>query len=738
MGGVGTYSVILPPLLAADGHDVTILTKEWEGAPLEAVEGGCRVLRLAWDHPWRGGKADEDNELFANEMRSLRSFTGIFAREVARRIWSLHAERPFDVVISQDVEAPTWLAQDRRMILGDNLDLPFVVFVHSPVFPIQVHNEDSCYNHSDYHRHLYERQSMSLADGLIVASRSMAAELARDIGPDPTRVRTIPLPCGDIPAAADFDARLGSRPSDKELRLVFSGRLELRKGVDTLFDAVVPLMREDPRITLHMLGRDTRHPTLPGMVGERLLARLPDDLKGRIVLRGWMPREELWAEYAGATLGVVPSPWEPFSFACQEMMACGTPVVASATGGMADMIRSGWNGLLCEPGDVASLRNAIRNSLGDARQRRNHAANAARSIREFCDNRTILARTLEFLRSTVVRNKREVAKARRIPPPGNLPFGDLPAWSGSHAQPSRPAQQIGRVGVVVPCYNLGEYLGECLDSLARQTFAGDLRTYVVDDGSTAPATKAALEAAKSRKGVQVLHIDNRGLPGARNAGAAEALRQGCNAIVFLDCDDWVADDYIAKAAAVLDRHPECGAVTAWTHSVGMMNTYWCPPHTQFPFSLVQCTSTPAALVRREAFEAVGGMGEDMRYAYEDWDFWVALAGAGYVMLAIPEPLLFYRIREGSMSRLYNPRTREHGRRRMAQHHEELFRRYAREVVLLQDDLLHEARRRYDEDVEPLRRQCEGLVVDVAWNQKEWQHYKRLYEESKAKLEELSR
>jgi glycosyltransferase involved in cell wall biosynthesis len=300
------------------------------------------------------------------------------------------------------------------------------------------------------------------------------------------------------------------------------------------------------------------------------------------------------------------------------------------------------------------------------------------------------------------------------------------------------------VGVVSPCYNLGSYLAECLDSIAAQDCKGaEIICFVVDDGSTDALTQEALDAAEIRPGVRVCRQRNAGLPAARNRGAVEALEAGCDALLFIDCDDWLDSTFIRKAVAVLNRHPECGAVTAWTHTVGQMHTYWAPPHPRFPMLLAECMSTPPALVRAKAFTMAGGVQEDQRYAFEDWDFWISICAGVAPMLTIPEPLIYYRMRDGSMSRMYRASTREHGRRAMTERHEALYRRYAREVILLGDAQYYDIQGRFHNELTPIRNERDQLLIDVAWNQKEWKYYKglldeetRRHEQTRAELERM--
>ncbi|KAF0093762.1 MAG: glycosyl transferase family protein [Puniceicoccaceae bacterium 5H] len=718
LGGVGTYSLIMPRLLKAAGHDVVIVTKLADDAPREDTWEDIPVYRLP--HLWEQyGETDYNGDitLFYAEMHHLRSFVGGFAREVARFLPGLHERYHFDVVLSQEVEGPTYFAQDRQMLFDELGDLPFVLFIHSPHRSIQLNNDDALYNRFDYHRVMYEEHAVSLASGLIYASDYMHRELVGQLGCDNRPNAVVPLPLGDVP-----DLPREPLP-EGEQRLVYAGRIEPRKGVETLVRAVAPLLEKHPRLTLHLFGRDTEHPSLGRSMQEWLQRFVPAEHAERVVFHGAVPREELWREYRQATLGVVPSHWEPFSFVCQEMMASGLPVVATTAGGMAEMIEHGESGWLCEAASPAALTRALQEALGQRAEKLAAVGEAARQrIHQYCDNATITEQTVAALQQATVYHELQRRTHQRVRVPSRYPFSDRPLRE-AHSAPSVDPSPIQRLAVVIPCYNMGPYLEECVQSLLDQTRPPE-RIYLVDDGSTdAHSREVYARLEQEHAAVMLQRFVNGGLPTARERGAALAIGDGADALVFIDGDDYLDPTYFAKALDVLNRHPEVGAVTAWTHTVGLMHTYWAPFHNQFPFLLAECQSTPPAMIRREAYEAAGGFQAAQKYAFEDWDFWIGLNGTGFAQLVIPEPLIFYRMREGSISRRYNSATREHGRRFITARHEPLFQRYAREVALL-----NEALRWWEGDKSAAsQEELDTLRRDLEWNYRQHFHFKELHE-----------
>jgi glycosyltransferase involved in cell wall biosynthesis len=102
---------------------------------------------------------------------------------------------------------------------------------------------------------------------------------------------------------------------------------------------------------------------------------------GRVVFTGWLPQAAALAHYATASVLVVPSRVETFGLVALEGMLYGIPVVATASGGLADMIRDGGTGVLVPSGDVGRLVWAVRELLANSQRARRLGMAAAVDVR---------------------------------------------------------------------------------------------------------------------------------------------------------------------------------------------------------------------------------------------------------------------------------------------------------------------------------------------------------------------
>jgi glycogen synthase len=141
-------------------------------------------------------------------------------------------------------------------------------------------------------------------------------------------------------------------PTDPDAPLVFVGDLSVDKGVQTLLDAYQQL-DEKPRLVL------------AGRVQPGCTWTMPDGAQWL----GALPHEEVLPLFRSARAVIIPSLWaDPCPTVVLEAMAAGRPVVASASGGILDMVVDGVTGRLVEPGDASALATAITSVLSDPQQ----------------------------------------------------------------------------------------------------------------------------------------------------------------------------------------------------------------------------------------------------------------------------------------------------------------------------------------------------------------------------------
>jgi glycosyltransferase involved in cell wall biosynthesis len=174
-------------------------------------------------------------------------------------------------------------------------------------------------------------------------SSSSARMLEQAFGIEPARIRI--LPNGVDPTFLS-QAR---KPGAEQGPLLFFGRIEREKGIDTLVEALERSQHRERRLTI--VGAGEALAWLERTLAERGLAR-------RVELCGWEPADKLTARLSGAALAVLPSREESFGNAMIEAMAAGTPLVTTSAGSLPEVVAEG-TGVLVPPGDAAALARAI-------------------------------------------------------------------------------------------------------------------------------------------------------------------------------------------------------------------------------------------------------------------------------------------------------------------------------------------------------------------------------------------
>jgi glycosyltransferase involved in cell wall biosynthesis len=230
------------------------------------------------------------------------------------------------------------------------------------------------------------------------------------------------------------------------------------------------------------------------------------------------------------------------------------------------------------------------------------------------------------------------ASLPRLAPP-HVPESDI-VWANGAATDAA-------ITVIVPLYNYADYVGEALQSVAAQTLRA-LDLIVIDDTSPDDSNDMALlwlqqNAGRFGRATLLRHRTNSGLGFARNSGFAYADTQF---VLPLDADNRLHPTACEKLLAALQSNHAAFAYPA-IRSFGMANEIFGTQRYSV-LGLQQGNYIDAmALVRKSAWATAGGY-DNVRYGWEDYDFWCRLAERGHFGISMPEVLADYRVHAKSM------------------------------------------------------------------------------------------
>ena len=232
-----------------------------------------------------------------------------------------------------------------------------------------------------------------------------------------------------------------------------------------------------------------------------------------------------------------------------------------------------------------------------------------------------------------------------------------------------------KVSVIIPCYNQAQYLKECLDSIAIQTFQ-NFEVIVVDDGST---KHTEIFKTLNYPKTKIIHQENEGLVGARNKGIS--LAKG-KYILPLDADDKISPCALEKAVQILDSNSQIGIVGGLTEFFGIKRGLFKLPKYHFPKILFVNSLVCSCMFRRSDWEKVRGYNPNMIYGLEDWDFWLSLIELGREVYQFDEVFLYYRQHQVSMITELKEERQKRMVKQIIQNHPNLYNQYPKMKNLL--------------------------------------------------------
>jgi glycosyltransferase involved in cell wall biosynthesis len=214
---------------------------------------------------------------------------------------------------------------------------------------------------------------------------------------------------------------------------------------------------------------------------------------------------------------------------------------------------------------------------------------------------------------------------------------------------------------VIPCYEYGHFLADCVSSVLEEQQGLDVRVLIIDDASPDDSAEVALKLAASDPRIEVrVHERNRGHIATYNEGLLEWADGDYT--VLLSADDRLAPGALTRAAALLDAHPEAGFCygrplhfrhggplpKARTHSTGSVvypGQWWLERRFR---EGTGCITSPEVVVRTALQRQVGGYDPELPHA-GDIEMWMRLAAHADVGYVRGADQAYYRVHGANMS-----------------------------------------------------------------------------------------
>ncbi len=197
------------------------------------------------------------------------------------------------------------------------------------------------------------------------------------------------------------------------------------------------------------------------------------------------------------------------------------------------------------------------------------------------------------------------------------------------------------VSVIIPCYNVAEYIEETFNSVMGQTYVPDEIVFV-NDGSTDATLKVLKIIRAGRDFIKIIDIKNGGVSKARNRGIDSAVNE---LIFLLDGDDTINSEYIERLAKEFHHDSQAILAIGEAQFFGRTNELWKLPAFDMKKMLQRNIIYCGCMIKKSLWDTAGRFDENLKLR-EDWDFFIrycALKPEGVKQL--PYLGFNYRLRE---------------------------------------------------------------------------------------------
>ena len=382
-GGVCRYTYDLAHGLSKIGVEVHVISKSEKNINYDYLDGNVFVHKIVSISP---------NALNLYSM-DISEKNLAYSYSACLKIMEL-----IDKNGIQLVEAPLWDAEGFAFSLVKNI--PLVVRVETPLFKVseiekwQITRDLQLAN-------WMEGEAIRRADKIIAISKAIGELISDHHVISKEKIEYCPLgirlPAKEILPV--FDEKTAN------FEILFVGRLEKRKGIETLLKAALLVADKIPDVQFNIVGKDTNSAPNGGSYKQFLLDGIGKKYLKNIKFIGYVDDAELNYYYKKCSIFLAPSLYESFGLIYLEAMAWGKPVIGCNVGGVPEVIDDAVTGILVPPGDEIFLANAIL-SLSDKKLRNKFGNNGRKLVEDAFTIDKMVERTCEIYRKITNMNER--------------------------------------------------------------------------------------------------------------------------------------------------------------------------------------------------------------------------------------------------------------------------------------------------------------------------------------------
>ncbi len=308
------------------------------------------------------------------------------------------------------VHCHTWYVQFGGFLAKKLWGIPFVLTVHSlePLRPWKVEQLGNAYHLSTW----IENNGITQADAIIAVSKETRNDVLKHFDVDPDKVKVIHngINLSEYRHNPNVDALVKHGVDPERPYVLFVGRITRQKGIIHLVNAIPYI---DPSIQVVLCAGAPDTPEIAKEMAGRV-AEVSAGRPGVIWVQEMLPKDQVIQYYSNATVFCCPSVYEPFGIINLEAMACETAVVASAVGGIPEVVVPKETGELIplelkpgtfDPVDPAKFSRALAEGINavalDPALRAKYERNGRKRVEDHFSWTAVAHRTLDLYRSLV-------------------------------------------------------------------------------------------------------------------------------------------------------------------------------------------------------------------------------------------------------------------------------------------------------------------------------------------------